>query len=242
MAKIHAPHRQSGYLAGVEFEATADHEGRADWTMIYTPGPKAKTEHLAFTRRGGTAMLAIEPPPAEAKPPEVEPEPTGLERELVAHGVTQSVAADLVRDFPEDRIKAQIEQVDWLRETKPKRIVDVGAYLADAIRKDHAPPARFESKAQRAARETARRAVIEQEAAARRTKAQERQEQDRIKTYRESLTPEQRSALDAEALAGADPETRAAYETATTTQLKTMLLTALRETLIRRLLGLPAAD
>ncbi len=56
---------------------------------------------------------------------------TGLERELVSRGVTRGVtrgvAAELVRDFPEDRIQAQIEQVDWLRETKPKRIADVGA-------------------------------------------------------------------------------------------------------------------
>ena len=42
MAKIHAPHRKSGYLAGVEFEATTDREGRPDWTMVYEPGPKAQ--------------------------------------------------------------------------------------------------------------------------------------------------------------------------------------------------------
>ena len=95
MAQIHAPHRKSGYLAGVEFEATVDHEGRADWTMVYEPGPKAKAEHLAFTTRGGPVVLEIEPPPAEppppakAKPPE--PGPTGLEKELVERGVTASV-------------------------------------------------------------------------------------------------------------------------------------------------------
>ena len=65
MAKIHAPHRKSGYLAGVEFEATTDREGRPDWTMVYEPGPKAKAEHLAFTTRGGPVVLEIEPPPAE---------------------------------------------------------------------------------------------------------------------------------------------------------------------------------
>ena len=155
MAKIHAPHLRGGYVAEVAFEATTDRESRPDWTLVYTPGPKAKAEHQAFTRRCGMALLALEPPPAEAKAPEVEPEPTGLERELVERGVTGSVAADLVRDFPEDRIKAQIEQVDWLRETKPKRIADVGAYLAKAVRQDFAAPAGFTSKAERAARETA---------------------------------------------------------------------------------------
>ena len=131
MAKIHAPHRKSGYLAGVEFKATADHEGRADWTMVYEPGPKAKAEHLAFTKRGGPIVLEIEPPPveppppAEAKPPE--PGPTGLERELVERGVTAATARDLATAYPAERIQAQIEQTDWLRETKPKRVKDVGA-------------------------------------------------------------------------------------------------------------------
>ena len=97
--------------------------------------------------------------PAEAKPPK--PEPTSLERELVERGVTRSVAADLVRDFPADRIRHQIEVVDWLRETKPKRIKDLGAYLAKAIREDYAAPAGFEGRAERAARETARREAIE---------------------------------------------------------------------------------
>jgi hypothetical protein len=65
------------------------------------------------------------PAPAETKPPE--PEPTGLEKELIDRGVTRSVATDLVRGFPADRIRRQVEVVDWLRETKPKRIKDLGA-------------------------------------------------------------------------------------------------------------------
>src|SRR5512135_366702 len=99
MAKIHTPHRKSGYFAGVEFEATTDREGRPDWTMVYEPGPKAKAEHLAFTTRGGPVMPATKPPPAppaplppaEAPPTAVEPEPTGLAAELVARGVSRAV-------------------------------------------------------------------------------------------------------------------------------------------------------
>ena len=119
MTKIHAPHLKSGYLVRVEFEPSADQEDRSDWTLIYTPGPKAKAEHLAFTKRGGPVVLAIEPPPTK---PEPDPEPTGLERELVERGITRSVAVALVREFPEDRIKAQIEQADWLREKKPRKM------------------------------------------------------------------------------------------------------------------------
>ena len=249
MAQIHAPHRKSGYLAGVEFEATADHEGRADWTMSYLPGPKARAEHLAFTTRGGPVVLEIEPPPAqpepllpaEAPPPVVEPEPTGLERELVARGVSRAVAAALARDFAEDRIRRQVEVVDWLRQTTPKRVKDVGAYLAEAIRKDFAAPAGFQSRAERAAAEATARAQQDQREQARRATARAQAERDRVWAYWEALPPERRAALDAEALDQADPADRVAYEAAVPAGQKT-LRTAFRAALIRRRLGLPAAD
>ena len=179
MAKIHAPHRKSGYLAGVEFEATTDREGRPDWAMVYEPGPKARAEHLAFTTRGGPVVPALEPPPAppaplppaEAPPTAVEPEPTGLAAELVARGVSRAVAAELVREFPEERLRHQIEVVDWLRETKPKRIKDVGAYLAEAIRKDFAAPAGFQSRSERAEAEATARAQQDQQEQARQATA-----------------------------------------------------------------------
>jgi hypothetical protein len=97
MAKLHAPHVRSSYLAGVEFEATTDRDGRPDWAMIYTPGPKAQTEFKAFTRKGGPVPRDIELALFDPTPePEPEPEPTGLARELVERGVTRSVAAELV--------------------------------------------------------------------------------------------------------------------------------------------------
>jgi len=181
------------------------------------------------------------PPPAEAKPAEVEPEPTGLERELVDRGVTRSVAAELVRDFPADRIKAQIERADWLRETKPKRIKDLGAYLADAIRKDHATPAGFEGKAERAARETARRAALDREAAARQAKAREREAAARIQAYWAGLTPEEQGRLEAAALERADPEARATCA-AGPPAVRKLARCILRAASIRSLLGLPPTD
>jgi hypothetical protein len=250
MAKIHAPHRKAGYLAGVEFEATTDREGRPDWTMVYEPGPKAKAEHLAFTTRGGPVVPALEPPPAppeplppaQAPPTAAEPEPTGLAAELVARGVSRAVAAELARDFAEDRIRRQVEVVDWLRETKPKRVKDVGAYLAEAIRKDFAPPAGFRSQAERAEAEATARAQQEQQEQARQATARAREVEARIKAYRAGLTPEERERLDATALEQADPADRAAYEAATAPPVKKMLLTALRDALVRHRLGLPAAD
>ena len=97
--------------------------------------------------------------------------------------MTRSVAAELVRDFPADRIRRQVEVVDWLRETKPKRVKDVGAYLAEAIRKDFAAPAGFKSQAERAEAEATVRARQEREERARRSKAREREERARIVRY-----------------------------------------------------------
>src|SRR5947209_6558779 len=51
MYKVHAPHRRSDYIDGVEFEAVTDGSGQPDWVMFYTPGRKAKAEHDAFSRR-----------------------------------------------------------------------------------------------------------------------------------------------------------------------------------------------
>ena len=209
--------------------------------------PMSPADRYSKTGRGAWNIRFVRklPPPAEAPPAETkppEPEPTGLEKELVERGVTRSVAAELVRDFPADRVQHQIEVVDWLRETKPKRIKDLGAYLAQAIRADYAAPAGFEGRAERAARETARREAIDQEAEVRRAKAREQEERDRVRAYWEALPPGRRAALDAEALAEADPADRAAYETASAPPVRRMLQAGLRDAHLRRLLGLPAAD
>lgn len=140
MYKVTAPHREAGYIADVAYEATTDRAGRPDWIMIYTPGPKAEAEFRAFAQRGRAELVAEVPGPP----------PAGLEAELVARGVTRAVAAELVRAYPEAHVRAKVEQVDWRRERQ--EVADVGAYLVDAIRRDHAPPAGFAGAAERARR------------------------------------------------------------------------------------------
>jgi hypothetical protein len=156
--------------------------------------------------------------------------------------VTPSVAADLIRDFPADQLEAQLERLDWLRETKPERVQDVGAFLAEAIRKDFAPPAGFRSRSERAAAEATARAEQDQQEQARQATARGREERDRVRAYWEALPPERRAALEAEALDQADPADRAAYAAATAPPVRRMLRAGLRDVHIRRLLGLPAAD
>jgi hypothetical protein len=150
--------------------------------------------------------------------------------------------APAARDFPADRIEAQLERLDWLRETKPKRVKDVGAYLAEAIRKDFAPPAGFKGQAERAAAEATARAQQDQQEQARRAKAREQEERDRVRAYWEALPPERRAALEAAALDQADPADRAAYEAAAAPPVRRLLRAGLRDAHIRSLLGLPAAD
>ena len=107
--------------------------------------PMTAADRYSKAGRGAWNIRVIRKLPAPAKTKsKPEPGPTGLEKELIGRGVTGSVAADLVRDFPEDRIRRQVEVLDWLRETKPKRVADVGAYLAEAIRKDFAAARRFQ--------------------------------------------------------------------------------------------------
>jgi Replication initiator protein A len=204
--------------------------------------PMTAAERYSKTGRGAWNIRFVRklPPPAETKPPE--PEPTGLEKELVERGVTRSVAAELVRDFPADRLRRQVEVVDWLRETKPKRIKDLGAYLAEAIRKDFAPPAGFRSQAERAEAEATARAEQDRQEQARQATARAQEERDQVQAYWEALPAERRSALEAAALAEADPAARAAYETATAPQVKKMFRAGLRDAHLRRLLGLPAVD
>jgi hypothetical protein len=213
MKQIHAPHRKSGYIAGVELESTTDRDGRPDWVLSYTPGPKAKAEHLAFTRRGGQAVLAIEALPTPAAP-EPDPEPPALARDLLDRGVTRCVALDLVRDFPEDHIRAQIANLDGRR----RKVKDPGAWLASAIRKGYAvkavPVATPAPTVAPPVVPMVDRSARDRERAAR--------------AYWEGLTAEERERIDAEALAHADAETRADFEAETRPALRRMKLSAIR--------------
>ena len=61
MNKVLRPHRESGYIAKVDYQDTTDAHGRPDWIMFFMPGPKARAEYRAFTKRGGPNVLEIEP-------------------------------------------------------------------------------------------------------------------------------------------------------------------------------------
>ena len=200
MYKLHAPHKKSGYLAEVEFRATADRERRPDWLIFYTPGPKARAEYQAFTSRGGL-VLDVEPAQGPA-PALLQPEQqSGLAVALVARGVTAATAAELVGSFPAEQIETQIEALDWLIAKKDRRVSkSPGGYLADAIRKRYTLPEGFETRAEQAQRQQAERRKRRRSHEARRQvestrRAVEEARRGRIRAYWESLEPVNKEAL-----------------------------------------------
>jgi hypothetical protein len=79
MYKLHKPHLNSGYLAKVELEKVTDPDGSLDWTIWYTPGPRAKDEYARFnsTQRQAPASIETSPGLLPIKPSQAE--------ELVTH-------------------------------------------------------------------------------------------------------------------------------------------------------------
>lgn len=114
MYKVHRPHLQSGYLSAVRFEETSDDEGRADWIMFYTPGPKARAEYATFTRKGRLIELT---PEAVSAPPDKRPagaprdEGEAHLQELVRRGVTKTRAEKLLASLPADQ--HVLDQLEW---------------------------------------------------------------------------------------------------------------------------------
>jgi hypothetical protein len=241
MTKVHRPHKKSGYLAGIDYEQTVDRDGHPDWVMLYIPGPKARAEYRAFTRRGGPTVLEVEPFLASPALPLTAPGPLPLEAELIGRGITPAMASELVRDHAEEKIRAQIEQLDWLVETKPKKVADPAAWLVAAIRNGHAAPKGFMPKAERQRREEARRAQErekdEQRRRDREQSAHDQARQQAVDAYLERLTPVERQALEAEVLARAGPETRQNYEETAPARLRAIvLLNLVREHVAQELL------
>ncbi len=234
MYKVHRPHRESGYIAEIDFQETVDFEGRPDWIMLYKPGAKALAEFRAFTKRGGPNILEIEA--IEPDSPAVLPAITALEQELIGRNITSATAAELVRHHPEEKIRAQVERLDWLLEKSPEKVEDPAAYLVGAIRNDYAAPKGFVSQAERERRAEAKRNRERKALEAKRKRqtqaGREREENRLIDAYWQALSPDDQAALDDVARAEADPE----LFRFTTGPMKRMGVTLYRRAYIRKLL------
>ena len=209
MAKVHAPHRRSGYIARVDYQQTVDSDGQPDWIMLYTPGVKAKAEFRTFAKRGGPSLIEVEPMPIE--PDFTGPDPAQLllelepplVTELSKRAITQTAAAELVRKYPADMIATKIEIFDWLVEKQDKRVQKSPAgYLVKSITDDYATPKGFISRAEQQRREKSRQAKEREALQEQRRKqaetARQRAEDQAIRAYWQSLTPQAQAELDAQ--------------------------------------------
>ena len=243
MHKVHRPHRESGYITDVKFNETTDAEGRPDWVMIYQPGPKAKAEYAVFNKRGGPSVLEIET--LDATTPLL-PGFSPLEQALTRHGISGSSARELVTRHSGERIEFQIECVEWLLDKHPEKIDEPAAYLFSAIEKDYAPPKRFVTKAERQ-RRAAEKQAREHKLAEDKRIAQEHD--DRVKAerlavnaYRQALTAEQLSQIEADAVAHADEASRTSLATTTDRQIRQFQINVITDMHITRLLQQQLAD
>jgi len=152
MYKIHAPHRQAGYIVKVEYDQTVDVEGAPDWEMLYTPGPKAIVEFEAFTRRQnrpstdnpalsptgagqGAALIAADGGDAA----------TPLLAELTRRGIAERKAKELLAQLkPGQEVMDQLEYVDSLvaKDARGKIANPPGLYIL-YLRDNVMPPPDF---------------------------------------------------------------------------------------------------
>ena len=149
---------------------------------------------------------------------EVKDPPDALTTALIARGVAASTAHRTVRQFPADRIRAQLEVFDYLVTQKdPKVSRNPPGFLLSAIRGEYAPPKAFldHEEQQRRRVETERRRVREErrtQAAEAAALAKEQACEDAIRQFWDSWSTEERSRLEDEALELAAPMQRKMLE------------------------------
>jgi hypothetical protein len=164
-------------------------------------------------------------------------EPPPLVAELIGHGVTDSIARQLVAEYDEDKIRQQIEILDWQEAKKPGKISDPAAWLVIAIKNGHATPKGFVSAAERRKHAEAKQARERSDAEERRQKheaaAQARKEQELITGFWEGLSKEQIAEHEAIAIAQATAEELKLIEAG---PMKKFGMTIIRQSYARTLL------
>lgn len=150
MFKVHQPHRKSGYLKAVTYEATQDQQGRPDWIMWYVPGDKAINEYEFFT--GKSAVL--EPKMARRKLTGAREEPgvdQKLLEELLRRGIDEKHARVLLGNLGDGQdVLAQLEYVDYkIAIAAPGTYRNPPGLYVSVIRDNEAVPENFEAARRR---------------------------------------------------------------------------------------------
>lgn len=156
--------------------------------------PMPPSERYVKISRGQWRIVFIHK--AAPKLEEPSPEDSALVKRLVDRGVTPSVAANLVRDYPQELIEMQIAVLDRLQQAKEREpIRNPAGYLVKAIKEGYLPPANLAPKKSSSKRQVAmNRAAAETPDPVR----------EAIEAYLSSLSQEETDALEREALERAD--------------------------------------
>lgn len=210
----------TGFLEPMDDDRRYRKLGRGDWRIAFARARPGSDADKSADRRPGLSLAD----------------------ELVARGVSSKVARDLAAGYDGEIIKDRIERFDWLREHRPERVRDnPPGFLVSSIRSpDFSAPKGFESKAERAQRESAvaERAGRDEEERRSRCEARAREaaERDLVRTYWDSLPADRQSALEAAAIAGADESLRRSLGDHRRGPVETMLRRSIRDEYIRAIL------
>jgi hypothetical protein len=211
MYKVHQPHKQSGYLAAVSYEAMLDGEGRPDWMMLYVPGPKARNEYDFFMGKPGLleepteefAECVPDVPAGVAADPAPSSGPAEYDQEIIAamlkRGISEKQAQTLLADVRKGQgVLEQLEYADYRIACEPLGTFrnPPGFYIS-VIRENTPVPESFESSRKRAERVEQERRLEEE--CRRRLELEvsyERYKRELVEQYiREELTAMEHEAL-----------------------------------------------
>ena len=172
MYKVHRPHLRSRYLKSISFEERTDTEGRRDWMMCYAPGPRARAEYTALSRKHTTTIEAQatparvgEPtaPPAPKRPqqrrlnlqPDVDP---ALLAELTKRGITERRARTIISNLkPNQQAIDQLEWGDQVLRQSPETFRNPAGFYVSLLSDNITPPETFETTRKRQLHEEAER-------------------------------------------------------------------------------------
>ena len=155
MYKVHLPHRQSGYIAKVDYAKTLGKSGDTDWDIFYTPGPKAFAEYRAFTSKQSTAPSNLKPAAKVLSAPEIHlsqstfdlTDVNPLAVELQKRGITEKVVTQLLESAKIGQdIVDQIEYFDHVKATDVHgRLASPTGFLVSLIRENVPVPGTFQT-------------------------------------------------------------------------------------------------
>lgn len=207
----HKQHHGNGYLDCLP-EWRAIQGTKDDWTIIYTPGQKARDEYRRNHSRRDQEGVAPDELPAGSQPLlplriASEPCPDELRRDLARElevlGISHGVAIDLVKNHEPPYLQRKIEAFQWMMAKPEHPFSNPAGYLRESIEKDYASPSGFisrEERTQKAAEEAAAlEAQRKTEASARKV---EEQRQAEIEARWAALSESERAALREQVRAG----------------------------------------